>query len=135
MIDFKKVGKFFIGSGIGALLDFAVGVLLVFYGFSVSVSAVIGFATAILLTYCIHLRWTFNIKNSSFVSAYLIKFVIGSIVTLLTRLLVIYLGISLFTIESMGGKNLFIALSIGISFCLNYVLSTFWSFSIAKNYK
>lgn len=135
MMNLKKISKFFIASGIGALLDFAVGLVLVFWGIPLPVSAVTGFSTAILVTYWIHIHWTFNIKDSPFISVYLLKFVLGSILTILTRLLVLYLGISLFTIDGTGKKTLLLAFSIGISFCLNYILSTLWSFSNIKKYK
>lgn len=135
MINLKKFGRFFIGSGVGAVLDFGVGASLIFLGASLAVSTVIGFTAAILLTYWLHLRWTFAMKDTSFVSSHLVKFVLGSIFTLLVRLYVIFLGTSLIAVNNVGQKDLLLAVAIGISFCLNYVISMLWSFSTLKRCK
>ncbi len=135
MINLKKFGRFFIGSGVGAVLDFGVGASLIGLGASLQVSTVVGFTVAILLTYWLHLRWTFAMKETSFVSSHLVKFALSSIFTLLVRLYVIFLGTSLIVVDNVGQKDLLLVVAIGFSFCLNYVISTLWSFPTVKRCK
>ena len=48
MINLTKFGRFFIGSGVGAVLDFGVGASLIFFGASLSVATVVGFTAGVL---------------------------------------------------------------------------------------
>ena len=132
MINLTKFGRFFIGSGVGAVLDFGVGASLIFFGASLSVATVVGFTAAILLTYWLHLRWTFNMKDSSFVSRHLVRFALSSIFTLFVRLSVLFLGKSFIALDNIGQKDLLLVIAIGFSFCVNYAISTLWSFSTVK---
>ncbi|WP_406565789.1 GtrA family protein [Bilophila wadsworthia] len=123
------LGRFFTGSLVGALLDFSVSALMVMNKIPLSLACICGFLCAVALTYWIHLRWTFSLRNAAFCSPHLMRFLGTSLLTLGTRLLIIHFGKNYFPYESGIFSILLLGVSVFFSFFLNFLLSALWAFS------
>lgn len=128
-----QLGRFFTGSVAGAVLDFGVATALVGLGVPLLVACTTGLACAVVLTYWVHLRWTFKVQETRFLSPYLIRFVGTSLLTLAVRVLIVEVGSIVFVQRTNWEEIFIIFVAIGSSFCVNFLLSTLWAFSQGKH--
>lgn len=132
MMTFSKslFFKFFTGSLAGAILDFSVATVLIFFNVSTPAACFMGFLVAIGFTYAIHHRWTFAIhKKERFWSGRLVQYVICALFILSIRLGVIFTFQFFFATQSSYIWIAVVFFAICISFVLNFLLSKYVIFT------
>ena len=123
-----KMVKFFFGSAGGAILDLGVGSFLLASGLPLLAACCIGFFSAVVVTFVIHLRWTFVSHDQKIISARLVKFIIISFACLGVRLILLQLLERATGTTSFHVNVILLSAVLGISFIVNYTLSNFWVF-------
>lgn len=124
--------KFFCGSAVGAALDFCVSALCALLGAGLFSASLAGFCSSVFVTYFIHLRWTFLLKQQAAMSVRLLKFIFSSMLTIVVRITCIYVCEQFFDISVFTTKYAILIGSIGLSFFVNYFASSFWVFSLGR---
>ena len=110
----------------GVILDIAVAFLLARYvGLPLWLSAVAGFASAMLANYAAHELWTFRTSARRFSLQRAVQYAAASMVTLLTRLLAIAV---LGRLTGTGHILSILITAAGVSFIVNYLISKFLIF-------
>lgn len=128
----EKFFRFLAGNAVGVFLDFCVAAFVLAIGYSPAVACVAGFLSAVVVTYWVHLRWTFKVSCANFLSLYLVKFFASSVLTLCFRLGVIFIGERVIVIDSQAESLVLLIVAVGFSFFMNFVLSICWTFHRGK---
>ncbi|MDR2173605.1 MAG: GtrA family protein [Burkholderiales bacterium] len=120
--------KFFLGSAGGALLDVGIASFARLLGSSLTIACILGFCSAVTLTYVIHLRWTFRLDDKKIVSSRMVKFWAAALFTLAVRLGIIKAYESLTVDQSRFIDIAILFVAIGASFLCSFVISKIYVF-------
>lgn len=118
----KKVIKYCISGGMGAIIDFGIYSLLIyFFSLNYIISNIISFTCGSLATYYLQKNWTFQCKSTKHLFL-LRKYVIVVAITYVLNSLLLILFIQIFTINVFYAK------------ILQILVSTIWGYSINNLY-
>ena len=131
-MNWGRLGRFFSGSVAGAVLDLMVGAALVAFGLTLPMACVCGFSAAVLLTYWIHLRWTFVLEDRAIFTLRMLKFSICACCTLGIRLLVLWGGGFFIDQANLILKVGLLGIAVLVTFILNYIGSLLFVFSSGR---
>ena len=132
MAMLQLVGRFFTGSAAGACIDIVVATVLIFFTIPLEWACIASFACAFVVTYWVHLRWTFKLHGLTFFSLSLLKFGGSSLLTLAVRLGIIFFAKQYIPSIQTAAHITILVFAIAVSFCLNFLLAYFWSFVAPK---
>ncbi len=133
MKEFVRCGmRFFSGSLVGAVLDAALTLVLLWCDLPIFVACFLGWSCAVLFTYGIHLRWTFSLnKQEAFLSQRTVRFCALACSTLAMRFLVLAIGEGILALQTPVEQSGLVLCSFMLSFLFNFIVAKQWIFQKA----
>lgn len=118
--------RFFLMSLVGVVADLAVATaVLIALKSSAYVASICGFSVGVVVAYAGHQKCTFGTRESKLALSRFAGFACTSLLVIGVRLCVIYLGKSAFNGSVVWLDQALLVGAVGVSFCVNFVVSKF----------
>jgi len=122
ILNTKKICKYCISGGTGAIIDFGLySILIYFFSTNYLVSNFISFSCGTLTTYYLQKNWTFQYKTNKNVAVFQ-RYILAIIGTYILNNVLLFSFIDILNVDVFAAK------------VLQIVISTIWGFSISSIY-